>query len=310
MEPLDIDRLLDSRIVFKYQGSQAVAQYSRRNNFAFQYALHMGKENFEFSYFVPEHLVENREISILLAQSNARKQGDLYFVSNKVSTPGPFDSLNLALQGSKSSVLDNVYMDEGTFYFSFRFNSTEMADFSSNILNFTKQFENLGISYLGPNPGLYNILKETAFRNRLTRVIWEYEIPIESFVNTPIRALGDEWVSEVRYMTNDDVSPQLFKTGRKLENAEESGFHVISEKDHLYEITFSNRGSMTREYHNKSYDRKIVRFLRHLSYKDGKMLVETVIPSVQTRDLLQVLSSTYEKHSEFDLRLVSIEDLV
>lgn len=275
----------------------------------FQAALHLGDSELELSYFVPEQLVENRDVSILLAQTYAKKQGDLFFVSNDITIPKLFETVNFLLQDTKSGILDNVHVENGMFYLSMRFNGTELEHISSALLEATKRFENVGVTYLGPNPGLDSILRESFSSTKLTNVSWEYDMPKNAFVSTPINDLGDEWVAEVRYMTKNDVVPQLFKTKEKIENPEKSGFNVISEKDHLYELTFSNRGSMIREYHLRSYERKIVRFTRHLHYRDHKIMVETAIPTVQTRELLQVLSMTNEKYPMFNLKLLAIEDL-
>lgn len=309
MDSHDIDRLLDTRLVLKYHGNQGVSQFSRKVNVTFQSAMHFGDKGLEFSYFVPEQLVENRDMAILIAQTNARKQGDLYFVSSDITVPMLDESLRLILQDAKSGILDNVYLKNGTFFLSMRFSSIEMAEFSSAILHFTKRFESLGVAYLGPNPGLDSIMKENTLSTKLTNVIWEYDIPRSSFGSSPVSELGEEWVSEVRYMTSNDVVPLLFKTKEKIEDPVKSGFSVISEKDNLYELTFNNRGSMIREYHARSYERKIVRFARHLHFKDEKMRVETIIPSVQTRDLLQVLSLTNDKYPMFNLTITAVEEV-
>ncbi len=308
MDSRDIDKFLDSRLVFKFHGNRGILEYSKKVNYSFQSAIHLGEGDFEFSYFVPEKIAENRDIAILMAQTNARKQGDLYFVNQNLSNSSTYDSLRLILEGAKSSVLDNTYAENGTFYSSIRFNSVEMSKFSTVLLKFTKTFDELEVAYLGPNPGLDVIMKENAFGTGLTRATWEYEVPENSFISTPINALGNEWVSEIRYMTKDDVVPQIFKTSEQIRDPEKSGFNVISEKEHIYELTFSNRGSMIREYHARSYDKKIVRYERHLHYKDGIMRIDTVIPTVQIRDLLQVLSITNEKYPSFNLNLLYIHE--
>ena len=74
-------------------------------------------------------------------------------------------------------------------------------------------------------------------------------------------------------------------------------------------MTLSNRGSIIREYHLKSYERKIVRFTRHLHYVDEKVIVETVIPTVQTKDLLQVISLTEESFPNFNIKLLQVNDI-
>ncbi len=309
MDSRDIDKFLDTRLVFKYHGSGGIIEHSSKVNHTFQSAIHIGEGNFEFSYFVPEKIAESRDMAILIAQTSARKRGDLYFVTNNITNSKSLDSLRLILEDAKSSVLDNIYVENGALYFSMRFSSTEMSKFSNVLLKFTKSFEAVEVAYLGPNPGLEATLIQNEHNTGLTRAVWEYSMPKNSFISSPINALGDEWVSDIRYMTKNDVVPQIFKTKDSIEDPEKSGFNVISEKDHIYELTFSNRGSMIREYHNRSYERKIVRFERHLHYKDETMRVDTVIPSVQTRDLLQVLSLVNEKYPAFNLRLVSITEI-
>jgi hypothetical protein len=309
MDSRDIDKFLDTRLVFKYHGNSGIIEHSNKVNYSFQSAIHIGEGDFEFSYFVPEKIAESRDMAIIIAQTNARKRGNLYFVTNNITNSNSLESLRLILEDAKSSVLDNIYVENGALYFSMRFSSIEMSKFSNVLLKFTKNFEAVEVAYLGPNPGLDSTLIENKPNTGLTRAIWEYDMPKDSFVSAPINALGDEWVSDIRYMTKNDVVPQIFKTKEAIEDPENSGFNVISEKDHIYELTFSNRGSMIREYHNRSYERKIVRFERHLNYKNEMMRVDTVIPSVQIKDLLQVLSLVNAKYPAFNLKLVSISEI-
>lgn len=307
MNFLDIDRVLDKRIVIVYPGNQPVSQFSRKTSMSFQSALHFGEGNLELSYFIPEALNENREVSILLAQTKAKKDGGLYFMNYPFSQPTIFKALEEMFSNGASAVLDNVFLEDGDYYLSIRFHSNHLAFLSDYLMNYSDSIDGLNISYLGKNPGLPQILAEVSRVSDIARIDWSVTVPDENNDNELYQRLGNEWVSEVRYMTTGKRFSELFRTAEKIKDPEGSGLRVISEEENLYEQQFKNKNSFVGAYHKKSYESRVIRFSRNLHYVDGKLHVSGVIPRMQTRNLLRILAQCKEDFPDWNLTIDAID---
>lgn len=308
METRGVDSLLNYRLILVYPGSQAVATFSRKMNFSFQSALHFGEEDLELSYFIPEELSENREVSILLAQTNATKDENLYFLRSTLSDPGMFTALTNLARNAKSVVIDNLVLHRGDYYLSARFHESDLNLLSSGIMKYATRFDGLGISYLGANPGICNTLEDIHRGSGLVRIEWQAEVPGDDKDMMPFCLMGDEWFSEIRYMTKSNRVSQLFRTVKPLDVEDSGMISVISEKENLYEVEFQSDGSYIGEYHASSYNAKLVRFGRMIHYKDGVMKTSGVVPRVQSKIAIQVLAHCRERFPEWNVRMNSIMD--
>ncbi len=309
MDFLDVDRALDKRIVIGYTGSLPISEFSKKVKFSLQSGLHFGENELELSYFIPEELSELREIAIFIAQTKAQKHGSLYFVNYSLSSPMLFSALKMIRSVSHSTVLDSLMLKDGQYYLSMRFNKQDLRIISDSILKVSGDIPGLSISYLGNNNGLDSILNGLSETSKLVRFQWKMSIP-EDYQNTePFGSLGDEWVSEIRFMTKSNHVSEIFRTKKPLENPEKKGITIISEENNLYEYQFLSDNSMISTYHAKSYDARILRFGRMLHYKDGVLSVSSVVPKIQTDQLLQVLTLCREAFPKWDLTLSKIEEL-
>ncbi len=309
MDFLDVDRALDKRIVIGYTGSLPISEFSKKVKFHLQSGLHFGENELELSYFIPEELAELREMSIFIAQTKAQKHGNLYFVNYTLSSQLLFNALGAIRNDSHSTVLDSLVLKDGQYYLSLRFNRQDLRTISNAILTGSDQIPGLSISYLGENEGIDNFLNQLNETSKLVKFQWEIIVPEEHRLAEPFGVLGDEWVSEIRFMTKSNQVSEIFRTRNPLDDPERKGLHVISEKDNLYEYQFTSDNSFIRKYHAEAYDSRILRFGRLLHYKDGHLKVSSVVPKVQTDQLLKVLTACRDAFPAWDLTLSHIEEL-
>lgn len=307
MDFLDVDRVLDKRAVIVYPGNFAVSQFSRKNSMSLQSAIHMGDGTLEVSYFIPEELSNTREVSMLLAQTGARKDGNLYFMNYPITRSELYDALDGLFTRARSAVLDNIYMQNGDYHLLLRFHDNDLPFLSNYLIKAAANLKGLDIAYLGESPGIDAIVSEIGTSFDVARIEWSAVLPEKSLLSEPFRSLGDEWVSEIRYMTSGTGISEIFRTPDSLQIQENSRLRVVSQEDNLYELVFGDSNSFITQYHVRSYQAKIVRFQRTLHYRDGILNVLTVVPRMQANNALQILSQCSRDMPGLEITIKGIE---
>lgn len=309
MDFSDVDHVLDRQVVVGYTGDLPISTLSRNIDMPFQSGIHFGENELELSYFIPEALAESREIAIFIAKTNAQKHGTLYFINYTLADPVLFSSLSSVGSQSNSTVMDSLMLLNGKYHLSLRFNSAENQSISNLILKFCSEIPGLTVTYLGKNNGFDTMIKNFSKSTDLVRFEWEVDLPDGAEEITPFMQLGDEWVSEVRFMTKSHQVSELIKTRKPLIEPEKEGIVVVSEKDNLYEYHFRSDRTIISDFHTRAYNSKILRFGRSLHFKDGNLRIANVIPKVQSDEMINILTKSKADYPDWNLTLSNIEEI-
>lgn len=310
MDFRDVDRVLDYRVLIGYTGSLPVSTFSEKVDFSFQSGLHFGENELELSYFIPEEIAQSREISIFIAKSNAEKKGNLHFVNYTLTDPELFQALKSVATESHSIVLDSLMLHRGEYLISLRFNRKDLKIISDLILRFSSDVRGFSVNYLGRNPGMDAIMSDVKGTSELVRFEWETFIEEDSDSSEPFSLLGDEWVSENRFMTKANLVSEVFRTREPLTENRRKGFTTISSDEHLYERTYTPNESLMNTFRGYSYDSRILRFWRTLHFNKGLLRVSFVIPKVQTETMLKVLAKCRRDYPNNEMTLTNIETFI
>ncbi len=309
MDFTDVDQVLDKRVVLRYSGNLPVSSFSQNFNYSFQFGLNFADNELELSYFIPEEMAESREIAIFIAQSKARKQGGLYFVNYILPDPTFFSALKSIGTVSRSTVMDSLLLKNGEYYLSIRFNRNDLKAISKTLLKYSGEIPGLSVGYLGDNQGLKSVLSQVNEESNLVRFEWEVDVPEDSRKVDPFRSLGDEWVSEIRFMSKSDRISQIVRTKEALKTPEKNGLYPVSPKDNLYEYQFKADGSLISDFHARANNAKLLRFGRILHYEEGLLRIASIIPKAQVDEMLKILRKSNEKFQDWNLTLANIQDL-
>lgn len=307
MEYQDLDRMLNMRAIVEYSGSMPVIQFSRRMDFRFQSGMHFSDHDLEFSYFIPAKMAENRDLSILLAQTGAVRYGDLYFMNNTVSNSALYDAFDGLRGRCQSFVIDSLLIDHGKYLLSIRFNDRNLSEFSNAVMHFATEVSGLSLQYLGKSPGLKTVMNEVSQAGALTKLGLSVRPPGGRLDSEPFRYLGDEWVAEIRYMTKGVPISVLFKTENPVVEPDKHGFCTISEEENLYEYLLVDSNSFSSKLHSILYESRIVRFGRLMHYKNGILNLQNTIPRIQVNEMLQILNKFESYFPDWNLSINSIE---
>lgn len=304
-----VDHVLDKRVVLGYAGSLPVSSFSQNFGHSFQFGLQFGENELELSYFIPEEMAESREIAIFIAQAKAQKQGGLYFVNYNLHNPTLFSALKSVGTASRSTVMDSLQLQNGEYFLSMRFNRNDLKAISDILLKYSGEIPGLSVGYLGDSHGLSSVLSEVNKESDLVRFEWEATVPENSRRFEPYRVLGDEWVSEVRFMSKSESISQIVKTRDAIEEPEKKGLCPVSISDNLYGYLLKSDSSIISEFHSRANDSKLLRFGRILHYSDGLLRIASIVPKIQSAEMLKILTKCSEAFPEWNLTLSNILDI-
>lgn len=307
MELQDVDQVLNMRAVVEYSGNLPVIQFSKKMNFRFQSGLHFSDDDLELSYFIPARMAENRELSILLAQMGAARNGELFFMNDTVADSALYEAFSRIIGRCQSFVMDSMIIDKGKYLLSMRFNDANLPEFSDAVMHFATRVDSLTLKFLGKNPGLRPIINEMSSAGPLARIGLSIKPPRGHLEGEPFEFLGKEWVTEIRHMTKGIPISALFRTEMPLHNPDRNGFCTISGKDNLYEYQFNDRDSLFSRLHSIMYDSRIVRFGRLMHFRDGILSLQYIIPEIQLNSLLQVINGFNKEFPDWRISIKSVE---
>lgn len=307
MDPSQIDKALDMRLVLSLEGSLPIAEFSRNRSMHFQAGLMLGEKTVDVSCFIPDDLEQNREVSIFLAQNKVRRMNRNFILNFSFEDPAVHNALTDIVTTMNSVIIDNLTLKNGVYYISFRFHSSEMTKISNEILKHSSESNKIGINYLGKNPGINFIASEARSYTPLVGVSFETSPPKDFLNGKLMKALGDTWVSEARYMSNTEMSSYVVRTQEQISEPEKYGISVIDQESNLYgcEIFVP----MLSNYLKKSYESRIIRMRRTLALEDGILKAGIIVPEITSSEILNVLSDTGREMPDWKLTLSEYRSL-
>lgn len=304
-----MDRYLDTRVILSYNGNESVASFTRKFRISFQSAIHFSRDKTELSYFIPEEISENREIAMLLAQSKSERQGSVYFLSHDLMNEDLDHALNSHLTEEKTTVVDNLFLEGGVYKLSLRLHSSDLGNFSRSTLQDSKSLPGLGVSYVGPSPGMPAIMNEIKGSVGLKNFEFEAEVPEEIQQAGIFSILPDEWVGENRYLTSGKAISELVATDGVIEDAEKHGIVRISPDANLYSVPFNTLPQLLDMYFSGVYESRIIRFWRTLHYRNGILKFRIIVPEPLSEGYLRVLANCDAKYPDWNLIITNIDQL-
>lgn len=306
----EVDRALDMRIVYSLTGNLPVAEFTKRIPINLQSGLHFGDNSLEISFFIPEELAANREISIFLAQSNATKVGNVYFSNFGMATEDLYNGLKETIEGSRTTILDNMYLSKGTYFLSCRFHSSELPTITRNVLKFSRKLDGLSVKYLGPNPGVDSILADVKVMTNLKEIKWQAKVPEDALKNAPFSILPDQWIMESRYMTTGSGVSELVRTKEKIRNVDGNGIRELVPEMNLYEFRFGIDDPFLKEFFGYLYDTRIIRFSRIFGYENNTLQISSLVPEVLVDHYMASMSNLADQFPQWEISLSEVFDAV
>lgn len=303
----DIDRALDTRLVIAYRGNSAISEFSEKSGIVFHGGLFLGDGNLEVSCFIPSKLKKNREVSIFLAQNKIRRFENVYALNFSFPNATAYEAVFNSFQKDRSVVLDSLSISGGVYYVSFRMLSAGLWGVSDLWLKHSATQDGLGISYLGRNPGVSEVIEEVSRNTPLKRFAFTFRVPEDIRESKIFNALGGEWVSEARFSSSSKNFSNLVMTDRILIEPEKSGINVVSPEKKLYEATLDL--PLMSAYFQGCFENRILRTLRTMHYMNGRMEVSTLVPEIQSSVYLGVIANASKEFPDYDLTFRTIDPL-
>lgn len=291
---------LDYCLTLSTKPATKLAQYSEK----FSVSGHIGAfiENglINLIYYFPLRVSETREGSIFLQEFNAENNGDMWTVKRVVDEgTQKFAEACLNIIKMKTSVLDIIMLQNGTFYVNIIFNHSILKNVSDVILNEISNL-NAKIEYFGPRLSentMIELLKNTM---PLSYVMLSERPPseIKEEIN---KLLGNRWYKRLKMPLSLLDLSGFVVTGDNLPVTE---IKDPVPDDHAFETAYATK--IIREILNGCVNERIVATGITEMMEDDTIFMEFYLPEFMINRFVGIVSVVSESNPDWHLSLFSV----
>lgn len=291
---------LDYCLTLSTKPATKLAQYSEK----FSVSGHIGAfiENglINLIYYFPLRVSETREGSIFLQEFNAENNGDMWTVKRVVDEgTQKFAEACLNIIKMKTSVLDIIMLQNGTFYVNIIFNHSILKNVSDVILNEISNL-NAKIEYFGPRLSentMIELLKNTM---PLSYVQLSVRPPSETKGEIN-KLLGNRWYKRLKMPLSLLDLSGFVVTGDNLPVTE---IKDPVPDDHAFETAYATK--IVREILNGCVNERIVATGITEMMENDTIFMEFYLPEFMINRFVGIVSVVSESNPDWHLSLFSV----
>lgn len=296
MKLSDIDQKLDRRLVI------ALSQESDFFQFVQDYpgtvpasVFNDGNRNY-LDVFFPKENTKEQHIQTLLRKFEAKERKESYVVRSRINNIKDMKVLN-DLLSFPPVVLNGIDLSHGEMHFYIRYHSNFDRKVSELIGNYFNDGINTRVEWLGPSPGIIAILN--MINSVYTLGLVSYEFEIDDMEREKFSWIAGDSLGEVENgLVEDGSFRSLVYCSTPVDNLPE-GFHVISQKDHIYEVNIKSRFLM--ELRKIANDLPVIRLRYFVRKNDSQLRLSLLMPWNQTHEYY---SAIYQASSRSGTQVV------
>lgn len=294
----DIDRKLNRRLVISLKQSTELFEATRKFNQTLPATVFVEDNATYLNVFFPKDNENDTQFKILLRRFDAIERKDGYVVKDRINNIKDMKIVN-ELLSIPSMALNRLDIYKGEMHFYSRFHDNYLPEVSEALSRYTADGENTRIEWLGPSPGIINILEQINSRYPIS--LLSYQVPVD-----PDDEILNSVISDVPHLLeieNSHTHENRFKTllysGKPLVDLEPHEIRTISNEDMIYETYGSNK--LLSEVRKRANEIPVIR-LRYFVKKVGNsMEVDLFIPTNQTHEYYSLL---YQIAKDEDYKLI------
>ncbi len=291
---------LDYCITLSTRPATKLAQYSEKFSVSGHVGAFVENGSINLIYYFPLRVSETREGSIFLQEFNADKKGDMWTIERTVDEgTQKFADACLKIIRMESSVLDIIFLQNGTFYVNIIFNHSILQQVSDVILNEISQL-NAKMEYFGQRKGASSTIELLKNLMPLSYVMLSVKPPAE--ISQEInKLLGNKWFKRLKMpLSITDLSGFVVK-GDSLSDQEVSD-QVPNE--HAFETAFATK--IIKEILNGCINERIVATGITEMMNNGIVSMEFYLPEFMLNPFISIVSKVSKSNPSWNLSLSSV----
>lgn len=294
-----VGNLLDFQCHIILRDHYQVLLLSEKIGFTCSASMFIRKDVVEVRFYIASADESNRDMRILLETSKARKVEGVWIIYTNSKHYPELESLKEIIK-LDSVVMDYFLLKDGLLHVNFRFHSSDLRKVSNLLLGFSKSIgAEFQIEYLGKNEGLLNIVSKLNRIEALSFLSFEGVIPEDekSPLNNPV---GDEWVREIRYISDSEQISSIYSMEGKVKNPS----LVKQLAQGIYEATTKNK--VINDISKKTIEKGIPTICRIQSVKGKVFTMEYVIPSYYQNHFMKIMSEIVEAYQDWKFNILEL----
>lgn len=294
-------RYLDYCITLSTKPATKLAQYSEKFSVSGHIGAFIEDGSINLIYYFPLRVSETREGSIFLQEFNAENNGGMWTIKRSVDEgTQKFAEACLNIIRMKSSVLDILFLKNGTFYVNIIFNHTIIKDVSDVILNEISNL-NAKVEYFGPRNDDSSLIESLKEDMPLSYILLS-DRPPEGTLKEINQLLGNKWFKRIKMpLSLIDLSGFVVK---------DNGVKGVDENypvpgDNAFETPYATK--IIKEILTGCVRERIVATGITEMMEDGVISMEFYLPEFMLNHFISIISKVSESNPEWKLSLSSIK---
>ena len=284
---------LNWKLKLSYRTSDEISELSSRFGVSSEISVKFNGENLEVILAFKKRETIDRDFLIFLNKSGAILKNEIYRINQPMGRGKEFPILFRKLISVNSCVLISSHIDQGEYFFDFIFNSNDIQEISSVVMENLSMSDHLNVDYLGPSGGFRNILEEINQRTKI--YIAEVSItPPEIEFKKDLKPLGINWVRIVKMAFGDSETESV--------HFGEDGSHEgigpdTTEVGKIYSEMARNK--LTKFVTSEMFNEKIPSIFRIQTYYPPNYVTWTAIPSLFVMEQFQLMAKVKREMPEW-----------
>ncbi len=280
----DIDKRLDMRLILKLR--QNTELFSSTKGMANKLPVYIyGKDDTTWmaTHFPKAGL--NSKMEIILKKFDAIELENAYVVDSRINNVKDLNIINKLME-VPSFVINRSDMSEGFLNLYARFHSSRLSEISNLLAQYTADFENSRINWLGPSDGIVAITDLINSEYPISLV--SYRVPIGEEDSTIKEIICEPGIlAEARNNLHSDNRISAVLYSDQDISGKYDGVKIISAKDGVYQVEIRNKfHNMVRHEANQRHIMRIRYFIKPIG---NELELNVMLPEANVYEYYSIL---------------------
>ena len=243
------------------------------------------------STFLPKS-VRNQKIDLLKMKFDGVELENSIVIDTRINNVKYLGVVSM-LSNIPSFVINRSDMSEGFLNIYGRFHSSQIEAVSSLLADYTADFENSRVDWLGPSPGIINILESVNEIYPLSLVNYRVSIDEDERQYTDLFTEPGIMAEVRNNLYRDGKVSVIVYSDTPLEN-KYPFLEAVSSKDGVYQFDVANKfHNIVRDMANQRHIMRTRYFIKHVG---NKLEMQVLLPTTNLYEYSSILYDMVRKH--------------
>lgn len=300
LPPETLHSFFDRALIVSTVPIQEIVLFSSKIGERKNMGISMEKDSLSLTFIFPRDLIMKGQNVVFSKHFRVHEKGNSLILQRQLERNRKLVYFMNSILKTNSVILRNAYLENGRYFFTFLFSSSQSRDVSDVLVQHADEVADFRINYLGPSDRFF--LNDESNRNLIVVIIQSVPEPDQTGMeNNP---MGSEWLRMVKlpYGSSNVEGVYMFQDSAE---APSSGSGVINSK--MYSTVTENE---VLEYMTKRFleESVVTENQIHLLH-EGKFYIYMTMQELFRIEFIKIFNEICSKYPRWNLSLLQLENM-